>query len=236
MSTTMSVFNNKGGVGKTTYMFHIGHLLSRRDHTVLMVDCDTQGNLTNYCMSDAEIEVAWGEEGNSIYRVVEPIVRGMGDINTPHPTKITNSIGEIYLVPGDLRLSDFEDRLGDSWNAARGGDEASLRIQSAIHRYVQYAVEQIQADVVLIDMGPNLGALNRAVLASSDYFMTPVAPDLFSIQGTENLGNKLVAWRDQWAQVHNSWSGDGLDLPGGAPIYLGMYCRCTTPDQRMHLA
>lgn len=120
-----------------------------------------------------------------------------------------------------MRLSDFEDRLGDTWNAARGGDEASLRVQSALHRYVLAAVEETGATVVLVDMGPNLGALNRAVLASSDYFMTPVAPDLFSIQGTENLGNKLVAWREQWEQIHASWKGKNLELQEGKPIYLG---------------
>jgi chromosome partitioning protein len=56
----------------------------------------------------------------------------------------------------------------------------------------------VEADIVLVDLGPNLGALNRAVLATSDFFITPVAPDLFSIQGTENLGNKLVSWRKEW--------------------------------------
>lgn len=221
MATILSVFNNKGGVGKTTYMFHIAHVLSRRKHSVLMVDCDTQGNLTNYCLSDSEIASSWAASGNSIYRVVEPIVRGTGDITTPVPKKLTNAVGNMFLVPGDLRLSDFEDRLGDTWNAARGGDEASLRVQSAIHRYIQEAVKMTCATVVLIDMGPNLGALNRAVLASSDYFMTPVAPDLFSIQGTENLGNKLVAWREQWEQIHGSWRGEGLELQKGSPIYLG---------------
>lgn len=75
--------------------------------------------------------------------------------------------------------------------------------------------------MVLIDMGPNLGSLNRSVLASSDYFMTPVAPDLFSIQGTENLGNKLVAWREQWDQIHQNWKGTDLQLQSGKPIYLG---------------
>lgn len=221
MATTISVFNNKGGVGKTTYMYHIAHVLSRRDQTVLMVDCDTQGNLTNYCLSDSEVAAAWDSNGNSIYRVVEPIIRGTGDIVSPAPSKLQKATGDIYLVPGDLRLSDFEDRLGDTWNAARGGDEASLRVQSAIHRYIQKAIEATQATVVLIDMGPNLGALNRSVLASSDYFMTPVAPDLFSIQGTENLGNKLVSWKDQWNQIHNSWTGDHLELQHGSPVFLG---------------
>ncbi|WP_428406164.1 ParA family protein [Phaeobacter gallaeciensis] len=234
MATTLSVFNNKGGVGKTTYMFHIAHVLARRGHRVLLVDCDTQGNLTNYCLNDDEIAEAWKDDGNSIYRVVEPIIRGTGDITTPSPSKLSQAEGDIYLVPGDLRLSDFEDRLGDTWNAARGGDEASLRVQSAIHRYIDAAVSATNATVVLIDMGPNLGALNRAVLASSDYFMTPVAPDLFSIQGTENLGNKLVAWRSQWDQIHTSWTGSHLSLPKEAPQFtLGMSYKCITRDQRM---
>lgn len=221
MAAIFSVFNNKGGVGKTTYMFHIAHVLSRRGHTVLMVDCDTQGNLTNYCLDESEIADAWDKGGNSIFRVVEPIVRGTGDITTPVPTKLAKSQGDIYIVPGDLRLSDFEDRLGDTWNAARGGDEASLRVQTAIHRYVLSAIDEVGATVVLIDMGPNLGSLNRAVLASSDYFMTPVAPDLFSIQGTENLGNKLVSWREQWEQIHDSWKGDDLNIQAGNPVFLG---------------
>src|SRR5208283_3139452 len=67
----------------------------------------------------------------------------------------------------------------------------------------------------------NLGALNRSVLAASEYFITPVAPDLFSIQGTENLGNKLVAWRKEWDQCNTAWAGDELSIPSGRPNYLG---------------
>jgi chromosome partitioning protein len=221
MSTVFSVFNNKGGVGKTTYMFHIAHILSRRGKRVLMVDCDTQGNLTNYCLTPEELGKSWEDKGNSIYRVVEPIIKGTGDYAYKKPRKLQKCHGDLYLVPGDLRLSDFEDRLGDSWNAALGGAEASVRTQSAIYRFILEAMADCKIDVVLIDMGPNLGALNRAVLAGSDYFMTPVAPDLFSIQGTENLGSKLVTWRKQWEQVHANWKGVALDTPSGRPIYLG---------------
>ena len=125
------------------------------------------------------------------------------------------------MCRGDLRLSNFEDLLGDTWSPARGGSEPALRAQSAIHRYIEFAKERIAADLVLIDLGPNLGALNRAALATSDYFITPVAPDLFSIQGTENLGNKLVAWRREWDQCNNAWEGDHLSIPQGRPSYLG---------------
>ena len=97
----------------------------------------------------------------------------------------------------------------------------ALRVQSAIYRYILWCAETIQADVVLLDLGPNLGSLNRAVLAASDYFITPVSPDLFSIRGTENLGNKLNTWRTGWDQC-NSYS-DFIDfqLPAGRPCFLG---------------
>ncbi len=219
MAKKFSIFNNKGGVGKTTYMFHVSNLLAEQGHRVLMVDCDSQCNLTSYAMNDADVRRAWREEGSSIFQVIEPVYRTTGDIRNRAPVRVRRDF-HLYIVPGDLRLSDFEDRLGDTWNAARGGSEPDLRAQSAIHRYIELAIEKVQADIVLIDLGPNLGALNRSVLATSDYFITPVAPDLFSIQGTENLGSKLVAWRQQWDQCNSSWAGP-LSIPRGRPTYLG---------------
>lgn len=217
----IAIFNNKGGVGKTTYMYHVAHLLVQRELTVLMVDCDSQCNLTAYTLTDPQISRSWGPEGNSIYRAIEPVYRTTGDVRQRAPTSVPNSRGSLFFVPGDLRLSDFEDLLGDTWSAARGGSEPALRAQSAIHRYIEWAARKVSADVVLIDLGPNLGALNRSVLASSDYFITPVAPDLFSIQGTENLGLKLTAWRRDWDLCNTSWQGDDLSIPQGKPTYLG---------------
>lgn len=220
MTKVISIFNNKGGVGKTTYMYHVAHMLSRRDLTILMVDCDSQCNLTAYTLTDPEVKRAWRGAGNSIFQAIEPVYRTIGDIRERSPSKIATA-GELFLIPGDLRLSNFEDLLGDTWSSAKGGNEPALRAQTAIHRYMKFAAEKCDADLVLIDLGPNLGALNRSVLASSDFFITPVAPDLFSIQGTENLGNKLVAWRKEWDQCNLAWTGEGLSIPAGRPNYLG---------------
>jgi chromosome partitioning protein len=216
--TIISLFNNKGGVGKTTFLFHVAHVLADRGRKALMVDCDSQCNLTAYAMQDKAIEKAWEEAGNSIYRAIEPVARGIGDIRNRAPSVLRPNL---YLVPGDLLLSDFEDLLGDTWTGAKGGSEPALRAQSAIYRTILQAAEKVGAEVVLIDLGPNLGALNRAVLGGSDYVIVPVAPDLFSIRGAENLGSKLAKWRKEWDQCNAAWTDNSLQIPKGRPSFLG---------------
>jgi chromosome partitioning protein len=218
MPATISIFNNKGGVGKTTFLFHVAHRLSDMDVRVLMVDCDSQCNLTAYTLPDAAIERAWGEEGNSIYRMIEPVARTIGDIRNRAPIQVD---ANLFLLPGDLMLSDFEDRLGDTWNGAKGGSEPALRAQSAIYRVIRNAAQKAEAQIILIDLGPNLGALNRAVLGGTDYVIVPVAPDLFSIRGTENLGSKFETWRREWDQCNAAWAGADLPIPLGRPKFLG---------------
>lgn len=214
----LSIFNNKGGVGKTTYLYHIANILSEK-YKVLMVDCDSQCNLTAYTLSDNEITKAWDEKrGNSIYRVIEKVEKGIGDISLRTPTKVNDFL---YITPGDLLLSNYEDRLGDSWSSAKGGSESSIRLQTAIFRYVKWASKKIEADIVLVDLGPNLGALNRTMLSGSDYFIVPVSPDLFSIKGTENLGNKLVLWQKEWEQLNSSCENKEILRPKGKPFFLG---------------
>ena len=188
----------------------------------LMVDCDSQCNLTAYTIDDAEIKKSWYDRGNSIYRVIQPVAENTGDIRLRQASCVRENL---FLIPGDIDLSIYEDRLGETWPSA-SVQPASIRVQIAIYRYIKFAALKCNAQVVLLDLGPNLGALNRTVLGGCDYFITPLSPDLFSIKGTQNLGNKFVCWHDEWENNLRRWkkqeSGVRLeDLPSGKPKFLG---------------
>ncbi|EGB16471.1 cobyrinic acid ac-diamide synthase [Pseudodesulfovibrio mercurii] len=218
----VSIFNNKGGVGKTTYMYHIAHLLEHEDKTVLLADLDSQCNLSAYLMPDSELEKSWkSDRGNSIWNAIEPMYERTGDFRKRQPSQVNSSYPNLYIIPGDILLSNFEDTLGDSWNSAKGGDAGALRVQTAIYRFIIWAAQRVNADVVMVDLGPNLGALNRTMLIASDYFIVPISPDLFSIRGTQNLGAKLETWRKEWQQCKDAYKGKTVPLPEGKPTFLG---------------
>ncbi|MEM9886161.1 MAG: ParA family protein [Bacteroidota bacterium] len=131
---------------------------------------------------------------------------------------IKESIG---LIAGDLELSLFEDQLGENWTKCLDGDERAFRIISAFYRIISNASEAFQADYNVIDIGPNLGAINRATLIAADYVIMPMAADLFSIQGLKNLGNRLQRWRREWADRKSRNPEPSLQLPNGIMRPLG---------------
>jgi cellulose biosynthesis protein BcsQ len=81
---------------------------------------------------------------------------------------------------------------------------------------MQRAAEEASADLILADLGPNLGAINRAALIASDYVVIPLASDLFSLQGLRNLGPTFRTWREQWTErLRKRPAAPDLQLPGG---------------------
>ena len=67
-------------------------------------------------------------------------------------------------------------------------------------RVLELAALERGASIVLIDVGPNLGALNRAALVAAEHVLNPLAPDLYSRQGLRNLGPALRRWRQEWSE------------------------------------
>src|SRR5271166_1876895 len=107
---TIAFFNNKGGVGKTTLVYHLAWMFADMGHDVIAADLDPQSNLTSMFLDEDRLEELWpdGKHPNTIQGVVEPILRGIGDIQAPHVEAIDSS-ADIGLIPGDLALSGFED-------------------------------------------------------------------------------------------------------------------------------
>lgn len=217
----IAFFNNKGGVGKTSLVYHLAWMLSELGRRVVAVDLDPQANLTAMFVDEERLESLWPDSGErlSIAGALAPILRGTGDIGAPHVEEIDDRIG---LLVGDLGLSRFEDKLSESWPKLHNRDEPSFRAMSAFARLIDVAVEKHEAQIVLIDVGPNLGAINRAALIASEHVVVPLAPDLFSLQGLRNLGPTLRDWRDTWERALGTYTPpDDLRLPSGRMSPLG---------------
>jgi cellulose biosynthesis protein BcsQ len=217
---TVAFFNNKGGVGKTTLVYHLAAMMAERGQTVLAVDLDPQANLTSMFLSEEDLEPYWpeGEHPRTIFGALRPIIRGLGDVLTPEVVMMGPRLG---LVVGDLALSTFEDKLSDAWPRCHNADESAFRTMTAFHRAVQSAARSIAADWVLLDVGPNLGATNRAALIASEHVVIPVGPDLFSLQGLRNLGPALRSWRASWRDLAAKVPDRTLEMPQGRIEPLG---------------
>ncbi|MBN2310117.1 MAG: AAA family ATPase [Candidatus Hydrogenedentes bacterium] len=207
----LSFFNNKGGVGKTTLVYHVAWMCAELGKRVLAVDLDPQANLTTMFVREDELEQLWPEEGEgqSVLTCISLIIEGLGDIADAPLQEITP---DIHLLAGDLGLSRFEDKLSDSWPRCLDGDPAAFRATTAFYRIIHDAAAGIDADIVLMDVGPNLGALNRAALIASDFVVMPLAPGLFSLQGLRNLGPTLHEWRKSWEKRLDA-KPETLDIP-----------------------
>ncbi|MDR2605173.1 MAG: ParA family protein [Desulfovibrio sp.] len=208
------LFNNKGGVGKTTLVYHLAWMFSLRGYTVLTADIDPQCNLTSAFLHEDVIE----NNKYTLYTAISPIIEGTGDIEVLPPLQIDNHLA---LIPGDLRLSLVEDDFSLCWPRAGDGDERSFRVLSSLYRVLLNSAQSIDADIIFIDVGPNLGALNRTALIASDYVITPLAPDMYSLQGLDNLGPQLYKWRSGWENRLHICRLKDVPLPSGKMSPLG---------------
>lgn len=218
---TIAFFHNKGGVGETTLVYHLAWMFADRGIPTLAVDLDPQANLTAMFLKESRIEDIWpdGHHRDTVYGSISPILRGIGDISKPHTEYISENL---YLVPGDLALSSFEDKLSDAWPRCHNTDEAAFRIISAFYRLIRTAAEQHDSQLVLINVGPNLGAINRSSMIAVDQVILPLAPDLFSLQGLKNLGPTLREWRSIWHELlKKAPKNNDLPLPEGKITPIG---------------
>lgn len=218
----LAIFNHKGGVGKTTLTMNIGAALAARGRRVLLVDTDPQCNLTSYLIDgevvDDLLDRSDGDDGQTVWSAVKPVSEALGSINVVTP--IEPGIENLFLVPGDIRLSEFEGDLNDFWALCLQRKARGFRGTTAISDLVTALDARLGLDYVLYDSGPNIGPLNRAILLDCDQFIVPVACDLFSLRALKTLGRTLVDWIRHWATI-GDLAPDGTSLLPGRPTFLG---------------
>ena len=220
----LTFFNNKGGVGKTSLVFHVAWMLSEMGIRVVAIDLDPQANLTSAFLPEVDLELLWdsdntAQRNDTIFQCVRPLME-MGDILEPLTKQITPNL---HLVPGDLGLAGFEDFLSQEWPNAFGSGslKRAFRVLSSFWQVAQLAATKHDAQIILADVGPNLGAINRSALIGTDHVVIPLAADLFSLQGLRNLGPTLRGWRADWSKRVAHWNLPTFDLPSGAMKPVG---------------
>lgn len=217
----ISFFNHKGGVGKTTMLFNAAVEMGRLGKRILMVDFDAQANLTAISIDDGMLSMIYApeEDGKTVAHAFAPLVGGSGDVFAPEAIEVRE--GKVWLAAGDLRLSEFEAILPSAWTEALAGNERGFRVTSAPYRLIREIAEEIEADYVFVDLGPNVGALNRAVLLGSDYMIIPMAADLFSIRALPSVGNSVDTWVRQWKTARSVAPRLNFEVQNGLPKVLG---------------
>lgn len=222
----LAFFNHKGGVGKTTLTFNVALALARAGQPVLLIDADAQTNLTSLALDERSIEAAVAE-GRTISDAFSPLVRATGDVRSVVPTSIRE---DVWLLPGNIRLSDYEDMCPQGWNEALASAASGITKTTAPYRLATRVAETVGAQFVFFDVGPNVGAMNRNILIGCDGFIVPLAPDLFSISALSSVGRSIDQWILQWNSLRIRWNENitsgvqpplDFDLPPGSPAPLG---------------
>lgn len=261
----LSVFNNKGGVGKTTLTYHLANSLSESGSKVLLVDADPQCNLTIYSIDVEKIHEIWESEDNCIEVGVEeykktvskesyqellkssrslhflllPTIDGTGEYEqVPPPVKLTNNLS---ILPGRLSLHEFEEKVSSRWSDAYRGDALAIRTLTRIRSICGEYGKKYNYDYVIVDTSPSLGALNKTIISTVDGFFVPAAPDMFSLYGIRNIGSSLRKWHEEFDIIYKLISSDKRKLfPKNFVQFLGYTIynarKYTKPGAKWNLA
>jgi len=222
MMRKIAIFNHKGGVGKTTLTFNIAAALGELGKRVLLVDSDPQCNLTSHLIADEVVDDLLDNSdkpnGETIWSALKPVADAAGDV-IPVPLIELNQ-KNLYLLPGDIRLSEYESELGDFWTQCVQRKSKGFNGTSALSRLIDIVSRKHHIDYVFYDAGPNIGPLNRSILLDCDYFITPVNCDLFSLRALKTLGHTLLRWIQDWEAI-TKFAPEELPLLHGRPKFLG---------------
>jgi len=171
---TISICNQKGGVGKTTTVVNLAAALAKLGKSVLVLDMDPQANASDTLSSVSPYEAKF-----TMYDVLMDRVKIVS-------TSLQDTRDELLkIVPGHINLSGIEHELYKSVRAV-------IALKKKIDRHAQESF-----DFILIDCPPSLGLLTVNSLVASDCYVVPVqASSYYALQGVELLQNTISDVRE----------------------------------------
>lgn len=217
----ISIFNNKGGVGKTTLAYHLSNIFAEMGHKTLIIDLDPQCNLTMYGMEEENLHEIWAEEDDfiedfdssrkkmtlenfnsllkkprTIHFLLKPTEDGQSELNSmPPPVSIRANLD---LIPGRLTIHKYENKIAERWSSAYSGDPLSIRTITNIRTIAEDYARIYKYEYIIIDTSPSLGVLNKVIISTVDGFLIPALPDMFSLYGIRNIGTALTVWKKEF--------------------------------------
>jgi len=217
--------NNKGGVGKTTLAFNCAVKFAKQGYKTVLVDLDPQCNLSRLALgNDRYDRNLFSLVEKDVNDVLRGVIEGGADIDLAVPfIKISQASENLFLLKGSINLALYENLLDAAYGQAAAGQRIGYFQTSAIDRFLREKGLSEEVDVFVIDTSPSLSILNRIIFLGVDYFIVPMLPDAFSVQGIENLGTVFEKWKQNWKVTGKALSGDTESklVLSGDGLFLG---------------
>lgn len=163
MGKVISIFNQKGGVGKTTTNVNLSACLAKRGKKVLIIDNDPQGNSTSGVGVDkSQVEY-------SLYDVL------VDEVN-PREVIVATEYKNLFVLPSNVDLAGAEIELSSL-------DEREYRLKKAIDQVKD------DYDYIFMDCPPSLGLLTINSLIAADSILIPIQCEYYALEGVSSLLN-----------------------------------------------
>jgi cellulose biosynthesis protein BcsQ len=221
MAKRLVIFNHKGGVSKTTTVYNVGWMLAKK-HKVLVVDADSQCNLTSLILGD-DFEKYYVDAATMTHNIKDGVAAAFQ--GKPVPINAVNCFSPqrapaLFLLAGHANLSEYDAAL----TFAQTSNNAIATLQNlpgAFSELLRLTEEKYGIDFTIIDLNPSLSAVNQNFFLASNAFVIPTNPDPFSIMAIGTLQQILPRWAEWKRSAIDMFANSAYPLVPGMPKFIG---------------